>query len=172
MSAKKRYYTCPECGKKTSTTDPRRHALGRCVGCRPDLDAAPAKGKSAAGKRAAPAPPSKPPRGERAAKAVEAAAPKAEAAPPAEKETRVPAVPKKLSLLSAAALILRETGGTLSAKDILQHVYRRNLWTPPAEGKTPDQTLGAAIRREIAVKGGASRFALRERGKFAAAPGA
>jgi len=42
------------------------------------------------------------------------------------------------------------------------------LWTP-RDGKTPANTLYAAISREIKLKGDASRFAKAERGKFALA---
>lgn len=53
----KTFFTCA-CGKKTSTTNPARAAAKVCVHCRPDLDAAPAKNRTAKVK-ATPAPRSK-----------------------------------------------------------------------------------------------------------------
>ena len=46
----------------------------------------------------------------------------------------------------------------------------KGLWTPGA-GKTPEQTLYSSIKREIASKGGASRFVMSQvKGHFALRP--
>ncbi len=76
---------------------------------------------------------------------------------------------KPMSLLDAAAHLLSlGTGDPMRCKDIVDLAAQRGLWTPRA-GKTPENTLYAAISREIKVKGKASRFIKAERGKFALA---
>jgi len=74
---------------------------------------------------------------------------------------------KPMSLLDAAAHLLSlGTGDPMRCKDIVDLAVARGLWTP-RDGKTPANTLYAAISREIKTKGDASRFAKAERGKFA-----
>ena len=74
---------------------------------------------------------------------------------------------KPMSLLDATAAVLASPKGVaMNYKDIVQTATDRGLWTPGA-GKTPGNTLSAAMRREIKVKGDNSRFRLVERGKFA-----
>ena len=74
---------------------------------------------------------------------------------------------KPMSLLDAAAHLLSlGTGDAMRCKDIVDLASARGLWTP-RDGKTPANTLYAAISREINTKGDASRFAKAERGKFA-----
>ena len=73
-----------------------------------------------------------------------------------------PAAPKaegksKLSLLSAAAVVLAESDEPLNCKRMIELAKERGLWTPGA-GKTPEQTLYSAIMREIKDKGDAARF--------------
>ena len=76
---------------------------------------------------------------------------------------------KPMSLLDAAAHLLSlGTGDPMRCKDIVDLAAERGLWTP-RDGKTPENTLYAAISREIKVKGAASRFVKAERGKFALA---
>ncbi len=73
---------------------------------------------------------------------------------------------KPMSLLDAAAHLLSlGTGDPMRCKDIVDLAVARNLWTP-RDGKTPANTLYAAISREINTKGEASRFVKAERGKF------
>ena len=55
----------------------------------------------------------------------------------------------------------------MHCKDIVDLANQRGLWAPRNGGKTPANTLSAAIRREITSRGNASRFRLAERGKFA-----
>ncbi len=75
---------------------------------------------------------------------------------------------KKLSLLDSAAKVLAENGGVpVNARDLIAIIASAGLWESP-KGKTPHQTLAAAIGKEIAVKGKASRFAKAGRGLFAA----
>jgi len=75
---------------------------------------------------------------------------------------------KPMSLLDAAAHLLSlGTGAPMRCKDIVDLAIQRGLWAPRNGGKTPANTLSAAMRREIKVKGDASRFAKAERGKFA-----
>jgi len=74
---------------------------------------------------------------------------------------------KPMSLLDAAAHLLSlGTGDPMRCKDIVDLAIQRGLWAPRNGGKTPANTLSAAIRREIKAKGDASRFRLAERGKF------
>ena len=81
---------------------------------------------------------------------------------------------KPMSLLDAAAHLLSlgtgDNPGAMRCKDIVDLAVERGLWTP-RDGKTPENTLYAAISREIKVKGEASRFVKAERGKFSLAPG-
>jgi len=76
---------------------------------------------------------------------------------------------KPMSLLDAAAHLLSlGTGDPMRCKDIVDLAIARDLWRPRT-GKTPANTLYAALSREINVKGNASRFVKAERGKFALA---
>jgi hypothetical protein len=85
---------------------------------------------------------------------------------------------KRLSALDAAAQVLaslhaKEARAGLSAPELIERMAALKLWTSPG-GKTPAATLYAAITREIAAKGTASRFARIEpgtdgsRGRFTA----
>ncbi|TVQ30222.1 MAG: hypothetical protein EA376_13785 [Phycisphaeraceae bacterium] len=73
--------------------------------------------------------------------------------------------PKRISLLDAAAIVLKDAKAPLQAKQIVERVIERGLWTPGA-GKTPHATLYAAMTREIATKGVDARFRKVERGQF------
>ena len=70
----------------------------------------------------------------------------------------------KMSGLDAAAKVLTEAGEPLNAKTIVERAVEQGLWT--TNGKTPAATIYAAMLREIAQKGDASRFAKADRGKF------
>ena len=77
---------------------------------------------------------------------------------------------KPMSLLDAAAYLLSlGTGDAMRCQTIVDLAIQRSLWAPRNGGKTPANTLSAAMRREIKAKGDASRFRLAERGKFALA---
>jgi hypothetical protein len=74
---------------------------------------------------------------------------------------------KSMSLLNAAAEVLA-IGDAMRCQDIVNVAVARGLWMP-GEGKTPANTLYAAILREIKTKRDDSRFVKVERGKFALA---
>ena len=66
--------------------------------------------------------------------------------------------------LDAAAQVLAEAGEPLNCKTIVDRMLAKGLWK--TGGKTPQATLHAAISREIAAKGAASRFRKTDRGRF------
>ena len=68
---------------------------------------------------------------------------------PAAPATEKPA--KKLSLLKAAFQVLKESGAAMNTKELLAEVQAKGLWQP-GEGKTPENTLYAAILRDITTK--------------------
>lgn len=70
----------------------------------------------------------------------------------------------KMSGLDAAAKVLKEAGTAMHCADIVKTALDKGYWT--TNGKTPAATIYAAIIREIAVKGDASRFAKADRGMF------
>jgi HB1, ASXL, restriction endonuclease HTH domain len=101
-------------------------------------------------------------------KTTKAKAPKAEATTKA-KKAKVPKEPKdkKLSAIDAAAQVLAASKEPLNAKEMIEAMAAKGLWTSPG-GRTPHATLYSALIREIAVKGKEARFVKTERGKFAA----
>jgi hypothetical protein len=89
---------------------------------------------------------------------------------PAKRETPAKKAPAaksagKLSALDAAAKVLAEAGAALTTKDMVERMSAAGYWSSPG-GKTSHATLYSAILREIQTKGGESRFAKTERGKF------
>jgi len=74
---------------------------------------------------------------------------------------------KKLSAIDAAAKVLTDTKQAMNAKELVEAMAAKKLWTSPG-GKTPHATLYSAILREINTKGNDARFKKTERGKFAA----
>jgi hypothetical protein len=70
----------------------------------------------------------------------------------------------KMSGLDAAAKVLMDAGEPLNTKTMVERAIEKGYWT--TNGKTPAATIYAAIIREIAVKGSASRFAKADRGMF------
>ena len=74
---------------------------------------------------------------------------------------------KKLSAISAAAKVLESSDEPLNAKQLVDAMSAKGLWTSPG-GKTPHSTLYSAMLREITVKGKDARLKKTERGKFAA----
>jgi len=95
-----------------------------------------------------------------------APAPVAKAKPAKAKKVTEPKE-KKVSAIDAAAQVLASSKEPLNAKEMIEAMAAKSLWTSPG-GKTPHATLYSAIIREIAVKGKESRFTKTERGKFAA----
>ncbi|GAF75430.1 unnamed protein product, partial [marine sediment metagenome] len=71
---------------------------------------------------------------------------------------------KRTSGLDAAAQVLAEASEPLDTKTMVERMLAKGLWK--TNGKTPAATIYAAIIREIATKGGASRFRKTERGHF------
>ena len=72
--------------------------------------------------------------------------------------------PKRPSGLDAAAQVLAEAKEPLTSGEMVKRMLDQGLWK--TSGKTPAATIYAAIIREIAKKGDASRFVKTERGKF------
>lgn len=83
---------------------------------------------------------------------------------PAKAATK-PATDKPMSGLDAAAKVLADAGEPMRAKAIVDAVIGGGLWK--SGGKTPHATIYAAMIREIAAKGDASRFRKTDRGLFA-----
>ena len=74
--------------------------------------------------------------------------------------------PKRLSALDAAAKVLAEAKAPLSCKQMMDAMTADGLWSPSQGGKTPANTLHAAIGAEIKKKGAAARFEKVGRGQF------
>jgi len=82
------------------------------------------------------------------------------------KKTKAPK-DRKLSAIDAAAQVLASAKAPMNAKEMIEAMAAKALWTSPG-GKTPHATLYSAIIREISLKGKESRFVKKERGKFTA----
>lgn len=76
---------------------------------------------------------------------------------------------KPLSALDAALKVLAEAGTPMNCKELIEAMTQKGYWKP-AQGKTPANTLHAAICAEIKKKGTASRFEKVGRGQFALRP--
>jgi hypothetical protein len=74
---------------------------------------------------------------------------------------------KKVSAIDAAAQVLAGAKEPMNAKQMIEAMAAKGLWTSPG-GKTPHATLYSAILREINDKGNEARFKKTERGRFAA----
>jgi hypothetical protein len=104
----------------------------------------------------------------RATKDEAATAPSDAAAPTTKaKATKTPKADRKLSAIDAAAKVLAESTEPMNAKQMIEAMAAKGLWTSPG-GKTPHATLYSAILREIATKGNEARFKKTDRGQFAA----
>jgi hypothetical protein len=79
------------------------------------------------------------------------------ALPKAERKPTADVQPKRLSALDAAADVLRPAGQPMKAREMIDAMAARGLWSSP-NGKTPDAALYSAVIREIAAKGDAARF--------------
>jgi hypothetical protein len=87
-----------------------------------------------------------------------------------EKKAKKPAAdkPKRVSALDAAAQVLKAEGKPMRAKELIEAMAAKGLWSSPG-GKTPEATLYAAMIREIgkAVETGTvSRVRKTDRGMF------
>lgn len=74
---------------------------------------------------------------------------------------------KPLSALDAAARVLAESKEPLNCKQMIEAMAEKGYWKPSHAGKTPANTLHAAIGTEIKKKGTAARFQKVGRGQFA-----
>ena len=77
-----------------------------------------------------------------------------------------PSGAKPLSALDAAAKVLAEAKGPLNCRQMIDAMTAQGYWKPSLGGKTPANTLHAAIGTEIKKKGDASRFEKVGRGQF------
>jgi hypothetical protein len=139
----------------------------------PDVGPTPAAPAGVVTAKAGSPKPPKPASGGKAKKAAKAKEPKAKAAkaPKAPKAAK-PKPPKKerpMSGLDAAAKVLADAGKPMRMGEVMEVIVKKGLWT--SNGKTPEATLYAAVIREIAAKGGESRFEKKDRGLFAAVKG-
>ena len=75
--------------------------------------------------------------------------------------------PKKLSALNAAAQVMAASKEPMNAKEMIDAMAAKGLWTSPG-GATPHATLYSAILREINAMGKGARFKKTDRGHFAA----
>lgn len=61
-----------------------------------------------------------------------------------------------MDVLEAAEVVLRDEGGPLHYRDLLEKIFKRRLWT--SEGQTPEATLNSRLSRDIQEGGTDSRF--------------
>ncbi len=88
--------------------------------------------------------------------------------PKAAKTAKIPKASKtagKLSALQAAVRVLAEAERPLTCREMIDAMAAGKYWTSPA-GKTPANTLDAAILREIQTKADQARFQKVDRGRF------
>lgn len=78
----------------------------------------------------------------------------------------VPLDGKRLSALDAAVKVLAEAKQPLNCKQMVEAMLAKGYWKPTHAGKTPANTLHAAIGAEIKKKGTAARFEKVGRGQF------
>jgi hypothetical protein len=91
---------------------------------------------------------------------------KARKAAPAKRKPAANGKAKKLSALDAAAQVLAASKEPMNAKQMIDAMAAKGLWTSPG-GKTPHATLYSAILREINAMGKGARFKKTDRGQFA-----
>ena len=82
--------------------------------------------------------------------------------------TPQPVADKRLSALNAAAKVLAEAAEPMNCRQLIEAMTEKNYWQPKA-GNTPQNTLHAALCKEIKTKGPDSRFEKVGRGQFALA---
>ena len=73
----------------------------------------------------------------------------------------------KLSVLDAAAQVLKQSREPMNCQQIVEKMLAQKLWS--TGGKTPAATLSSALLREITSKGKDSRFQKKDRGLFSLA---
>ena len=72
---------------------------------------------------------------------------------------------KRMSLMSAAVEVLRESPVPMNTREIVAVVIERDLWEP-TDCKTPEQSLYGSIFREIAAKEHPRIVRAEQKGKF------
>jgi len=70
----------------------------------------------------------------------------------------------RMSILDAAARVLKENGDTMNCKQMVETMLAKKYWK--TSGNTPSATLSSAILRELKDKGKESRFRKEGRGLF------
>jgi len=80
------------------------------------------------------------------------------------KRQRIPEY--SLNALDAAHCVLKEAKKPLTCQEIVDRAIQRKYWR--TEGATPQNTLNAAIQRDVKANGERSRFVKTGRGLFAA----
>ena len=73
---------------------------------------------------------------------------------------------KRLSLLDAAEKVLAEAKEPMNCKMMMDAMTAKGYWRPSQGGRTPVNTLHAAIGMEIKKEGDAARFEKVGRGQF------
>ena len=84
---------------------------------------------------------------------------------PKSTHTPQPAQNTRLSALDAAAKVLSQVTEPMNCRQLIEAMTEKDYWQPKA-GNTPQNTLHAAISKEIRTKGTNSRFAKVDRGRF------
>ena len=102
-----------------------------------------------------------------AAVATEEPTPSQPAAELKSTHTTQPVQNKRLSALDAAVRVLTEATEPMNCRQLIETMTEKDYWQPKNAGKTPANTLHAAISKEIKVKGTDSRFEKVGRGQFA-----
>ena len=77
---------------------------------------------------------------------------------------------KRVSALDAAERVLAEASEPMNCRQLIETMTEKDYWHPKKAGKTPQNTLHAAICKEIKIKGADSRFEKVGRGQFALSP--
>lgn len=86
---------------------------------------------------------------------------------PRKLKVKAEAPPKKLSMVAAALQVLQERKVAMTCPEVIDIMATEGLWTSPG-GKTPANTLYAAISRIIKEQGKDAAFRKAERGRFEA----
>ena len=94
-------------------------------------------------------------------------APSQPADQPESPDTTQPEQSKRASALDAAARVLAEAKEPMNCRQLIETMTEKDYWQPKKAGKTPQNTLHAAISKEIKTKGTDSRFEKVGRGEFA-----
>ena len=102
-----------------------------------------------------------------AAVATEEPTPSQPAAELKSTHTAQPVADKRLSALDAATQVLAEADEPMNCRQLIEAMIEKDYWHTKNAGKTPQNTLHAAISKEIKTKGSDSRFEKVGRGQFA-----